>query len=86
MFNTKRALVENLIHRYVIGSRTEGLRYNPDGSLDFYIQATVPRGHESNWLPSPAGPFLLTMRLYLPEPRILNGNYKIPPVSCSDCS
>lgn len=86
MFNTNRGLVENPIHRYAIGSRTERLKYNPDSSLDLYIQATVPRGHESNWLPAPSGRFLLTMRLYLPKPEILNGEYKVPPVSCTDCS
>ena len=86
MFNTRRGLVENPIHRYAIGSRTEGLKYNGDGSLDLFIQAEAPHGHESNWLPAPPGPFLLTMRLYLPKSEVLNGTYKIPPVSCTDCS
>lgn len=86
MFNAKRELVENPIHRYAIGSRTEGLKNNADGSLDLFIQTEAPRGRESNWLPSPAGPFVLTMRLYLPKPELLNGTYKIPPVSCTDCS
>ena len=86
MFNTKRQLVENRIHRYAIGSRTEGLQINADGSLDLYIQATTPINHESNWLPSHSGRFLLTMRLYLPKLEVLNGTYEIPPVLCSDCS
>lgn len=86
MFNAKRALVENPIHRYAIGSRTEGLEYNADGSLDLFIQVERPPGHESNWLPAPAGPFVLTMRLYLPKTALLNGTYKIPPISCLDCS
>jgi hypothetical protein len=86
MFNAKRALVENSIHRYAIGSRTEGLKYNRDGSLDLFIQAHAPAGHESNWLPAPDGSFVLTMRLYLPKPELLNGTYKIPPISCVDCS
>jgi hypothetical protein len=85
MFNSKRGLVENPIHRYAIGSRTEGIKYNPDGSLDLFIQAHAPAGHELNWLPAPDGPFVLTMRLYLLEPALLNGTYKIPPVSCVDC-
>jgi hypothetical protein len=85
MFNAKRGLVENPIHRYAIGSRTEGLRYNRDGSLDLFIQANAPGDHASNWLPAPAGAFLLTMRLYLPKPAILNGTYRIPPVLCTDC-
>lgn len=86
MFNSKRALVENPIRRYAIGSRTEGLKYNADGSLDLFIQSEAPRGQESNWLPAPPGGFLLTMRLYMPKSAILNGTYTIPPVACLDCS
>jgi len=51
MFNLKHGLVENPIHRYAIGSRSEGLKYNSDGSLDLLIQNQVPLGRESNWLP-----------------------------------
>ena len=41
---------------------------NPDGSLDFYIQNVEPKGHESNWLPSPpSGQFRLNYRIYLPD-------------------
>ena len=85
MFDAKRGLVENPIHRYAIGSRTEGLHYNPDGSLDVFIQAVATPGKTSNWLPCPRGPSLLTMRLYLPKLEVLNGEDKIPPVLCTDC-
>jgi hypothetical protein len=70
----------------LLGPLWLGLQLQTDGSLDLFIQAKAPVGHESNWLPAPGGPFILTMRLYLPKPEILNGAYKIPPVSCSDCS
>ena len=85
MFGAKRCLVENPIHRYAMGSRTEGLHYNPDGSLDVFIQAVAPPGKTSNLLPCPRGPLLVTMRLYLLKPEVLNGEYKIPPVLCTDC-
>jgi len=35
---------------------------------------------DSNWLPAPAGPFILLMRLYLPEASVLDGRYAYPPV------
>ena len=49
--------VANPINRYAIGDGTSGLRYGKDGSLDVYIQHDPPIGHESNWLPTPAGAF-----------------------------
>lgn len=72
--------VENPIDRNKIGSLTEGLKYNQDGSLDIYIQHEAPDGKESNWLPAPEGDFYLMMRLYVGEEEVLNGTYKIPPV------
>jgi hypothetical protein len=45
-----------------------------------YIQHDPPPGHESNWLPAPAGPFNLTMRLYLPKAAVLDGQYEYPTV------
>jgi len=58
-------MVSNPIDRYSVGSRTS-LAPNADGSIDIYIQRTAPTGHESNWLPTPAGNFKLMLRAYLP--------------------
>jgi hypothetical protein len=80
MYGPDLFFIANPINRYAIGSHTPGLRYNPDGSLDIYVQHGAPMGHESNWLPAPAGPFLLIMRLYLPESSVLEGRYDYPPV------
>lgn len=73
-------LVENPAKRYAIGDRTPGLQANPDGSLDLYLQQSPPPGHESNWLPTPAGRFTLIMRIFLPEPTVLDGTYRLPAV------
>jgi hypothetical protein len=71
--------IANPINRYAIGDRDK-LKFNPDGSLDLYIQAQSPGAdHQSNWLPSGEGPFNLTFRLYWPKPAILNGSWR-PPV------
>jgi hypothetical protein len=72
-------LVPNPINRYSVGSET-GLAANPDGSIDILLQNAAPAALQSNWLPTPAGAFNLTLRFYWPEQPILDGTYVIPPV------
>lgn len=70
--------IANPINRYAIGDRDK-LKFNPDGSLDLYIQNQDPgQDRQSNWLPSGAGPFNLTIRLYWPRQAILNGSWHPP--------
>jgi hypothetical protein len=72
-------MVKNPIDRYSVGSSV-GLVPNADGSIDIYIQSKAPAGHESNWLPAPAGNFKLMLRAYLPGRAVLDGDYHVPPV------
>ena len=62
-------LIENPINRYLINSpMLPGMKTNPDGSLTLYIQKDSPgKEKEANWLPAPAGPIYLVMRLYWPK-------------------
>jgi hypothetical protein len=84
--------VHNPIERYGITSGMP-LHYNPDGSLDVYIQAQSPGpDREANWLPCPpSGPFNVTVRVYQPDRAMLDGHtennlvvqagtYQIPPI------
>ena len=65
MYDDKEFFIENDFKRYSIGSTTDGLKKNVDGSIDIYIQKDNPGADkQSNWLPAPAGSFNLTMRLY----------------------
>ena len=81
LYNNESYLAENPINRYSISQNTEGLKYNPDGSLAIYIQNESPGSEkESNWLPSPSGQFNLVLREYNPQDVILKGEYQIPPV------
>lgn len=71
--------VANPLNRYSVSDRT-GLAQNPDGSVDVTIQKAAPSGLESNWLPAPAGNFILWLRVYIPGEAILKGEYIVPPV------
>lgn len=79
MGDAKQRFVANPLKRYSVSDRS-GLIPNPDGSLDIYIQHAAPSGRESNWLPAPAGAFVLWLRVYLPGQAILNRTYEVPPV------
>ncbi len=72
-------MVSNSIDRYSVGSRSD-LVPNADGAIDIHVQSTAPTGHESNWLPAPAGNFKLMLRAYLPGRAVLDGEYHVPPV------
>jgi hypothetical protein len=81
MYDDKEFFIENDFKRYSIGSTTDGLKANPDGSIDIFIQNADPGAEkQSNWLPAPSGSFNLTMRLYGSQPPILDGSYRLPGV------
>jgi len=64
--------VENPINRYMLGSDSDDLKKNEDGSFTIYIQKESPgKELESNWLPAPKGPFYLIPRSYAPKPEII---------------
>jgi hypothetical protein len=73
-------MVSNPIGRSSFDDRSE-LVANDDGSVDIYLQHAAPPGHEQNWLPTPAGAFKLTLRAYLPGPAVVDGSYRVPPVT-----
>ena len=78
-------LVANPIHRYSIGDRTPGVILDDDGALTITISHDRPRNEKeaANWLPSPAGDFRPVMRMYEPDPAILNGDFTFPAITRS---
>jgi hypothetical protein len=76
MYDSQQYPVPNPINRHTIAPHLGNLTYNPDGSLDIYIQHASPGpDKESNWLPAPSGAFILTMRTYWPQESLLNGSW-----------
>jgi hypothetical protein len=81
MYDDKQFFIENDFRRYSIGSTTDGLKTEADGSITVYVQQQDPGPEkQSNWLPAPSGSFNLTMRLYGPGSPLLSGTYALPPV------
>ncbi|WFU72938.1 DUF1254 domain-containing protein [Bradyrhizobium sp. CB2312] len=83
MYDEKYFFVANPLNRYSISAR-QNLKPNPDGTIDLYIQKDSPgTDKESNWLPAPAGKFVLMLRMYWPNekaPSIINGSWSPPAV------
>jgi hypothetical protein len=82
MYGGNHYLVENPINRYLINSpMLPDLKKNADGSLTIYIQNASPGAKlQANWLPAPAGPFFMQMRLYWPKKAAIDGLWKPPQV------
>jgi hypothetical protein len=83
MYDADYFFVANPLNRYTLSERNN-LKQNPDGSVDLYLQHDSPGpDRESNWLPAPAGPFILMLRMYWPKeqaPSILDGTWRVPRV------
>jgi len=80
MYDAEGFPVANPLNRLAIGDRDK-LQYNPDGSLDIYMQNASPgKDKESNWLPAPKTKLGITMRLYAPRPEVANGTWAPPAI------
>ncbi|MFS8113287.1 DUF1254 domain-containing protein [Rhizobium jaguaris] len=81
LYDSEGFQVGNDLNRFAVSSWMP-FQYNPDGSLDLYLQNANPgKQREANWLPAPTGPFNLTMRLYGPKAEALTGKWNPPPVT-----
>ncbi len=79
LYNIDGQFVPNPLNQYAITSHSGNPKYNPDGSLDIYIQKASPGADkESNWLPAPSGEFIFILRQYWPQESALNGSW-VPP-------
>ena len=76
-------LVDNPVNRYLINSpMLPQLKTDADGGLTLYVQRDAPAGgKDANWLPAPAGPFFLVLRLYEPKPEAISGAWPVPPLN-----
>ncbi len=83
MYNNQYYFVNNPLNKYTVSER-DHLKSNADGSVDIYIQNVSPgKDKEANWLPAPAGDFVLMFRFYWPKETIINGTWNPPGVKKS---
>ena len=77
-----RLLVANPVNRYLVNSpMLPSLKRDADGAITLYLQSTSPGADkDSNWLPTPHGPFFTLLRLYLPQQAATDGIWKQPPL------
>jgi hypothetical protein len=81
LYDAQGYFAANELNRYAIGDR-DALERNADGSLDLWIQHDAPGGSQDhNWLPAPAGPFSLVLRMYWPKAEVLDGHWVPPQVT-----
>jgi hypothetical protein len=60
-----------------VGSQTEGLKMNKDGSYDIYLAPEAPAGYENNWLQTiPGKSWFAGFRMYGPMEAWLNKSWR----------
>lgn len=81
LYDADGYFVDNPEHRHALTDR-DPLRFGSDGSLTLHVGNSPPADSalRSNWLPAPAGPFNLTMRLYDPHAQAFTGGWMPPAV------
>ena len=81
LYDEKHFFVPNELKRYSLGTKNKGLKYDADGSLTIYVQASPPsEAQRANWLPAPKGDFSLYLRAYWPKPPVIDGSWTPPTV------
>ncbi|MCG3149085.1 MAG: hypothetical protein PCFJNLEI_02544 [Verrucomicrobiae bacterium] len=75
-----RSLVDNPAGRYGLKSLDPALRRGADGSIEVSLQKESPGpDREANWVPTPAGEFVVMLRMYNPKLFIRGPKWQ-PPV------
>lgn len=73
-------LSENPLGRHALGSNSN-LRVGEDGDVVISFATEKPDDVPAeNWLPAPAGPFEVTLRMYWPREEILDGDWSVPDI------
>lgn len=82
VYTAERLLYANPLARHAINSpMVPALVRDADGGITIDVQHASPgTERETNWLPVPRAPFILTFRAYQPGEAIRDGSWTAPPV------
>jgi hypothetical protein len=81
LYNKEHLFEPNSLNRFSLGTKSNSLKYNSDGSLTLYFQNASPGpDKESNWVPAPKDEFSLYIRAYWPKAELLDGRWMPPAV------
>ena len=73
-------LVANELGRYALGDRS-GLIVDADGKVRIHLQHRPPSQERmANWLPSPAEPLLVVLRMYIPTDDVIEARWIPEPI------
>jgi hypothetical protein len=76
-------LIPNPAHRYSVGDRPPGLRWDADGGLTIHLQPEPPgEARDSNWLPTSASEaWFVILRIYRPHAAVIEATWRCPGVA-----
>lgn len=73
-------LYDNADDKYTIDS-LQGYEADTSGGLTIHVAHEQPAGvPAANWLPAPQGAFVLTLRMYNPQPSGIDGTWTKAPI------
>lgn len=75
-----RMLVNNELNRYKVGTGTEGLIEDKNGSITISLSHNKSSTPNANWLPAHDGIFRL-FHTYQPKDAVMNNDWKLPLVT-----
>lgn len=84
MYDSGVHLYANPLNRYALGDRSPGL-VTKNGKITITLSHKAPASGQANWLPAPAGKFIVTLRLYIPTAKALSPAWSPPGIACRDC-
>jgi hypothetical protein len=76
-------LFENPLKRYALGDRSGLVEHG--GKVTLTLSRKAPKQDKQNWLPTPNGHFVVTLRLYIPTKTALKAGWEPPGIRCLDC-
>jgi hypothetical protein len=81
LYNKEHLFEPNRLNRFSLGTKSNSMKPNSDGSRTLYFQNDTPGAEkESNWVPAPKDEFSLYLRAYWPKADILQGLW-VPPAA-----